>query len=494
MLLLKLRESIVVAVLLLFATDALFVANTWAQTNPDQYVAPLQAELNAAKGERLDLLAPRGYARVNELLKNLQADVKANKKPARLQQSLAEAQKELASTRQTAMRSNSTLDTVIKAYDDAVAANAPQLAGDSWSKADERFKAAIDRIESNNLEGARSKGAEAEVLLRDAELIAIKSATLGEVRNAIAKAQQAKVPQFAPRSFATAQQLLSEAEQRITSSRYELAEPKRLAVQAAYEIRHASYLATQIERAQSKDGIKQQTAEAQWLAVEEAVRKVAGELEVEARFDDGYTTTLQQLRDKAQHQQQELIALRRTVSDRDEQLAELNTEINKLEAQLGGASEDRMALQKRLSTQDRLRDNISKVESAFTADEGRVYRESNNLVLSLNAISFRSGKSTIEPASFPVLAKVGEALKLFPAASLTVEGHTDNQGSDSSNLLLSQDRADAVRQYLISNLGVDAEKITSIGYGKARPIANNDTESGRARNRRIDIVMKIEGN
>jgi OOP family OmpA-OmpF porin len=494
MLLLKLRGSMLAAVLLWFATDALLVANTWAQASPDQYVAPLQAELNAAQAERLELLAPRGYARVNDLLKNLQAEVKAGKKPERLQQSLADAQKALALARQTAMSSNSTLDTVIKAHDDALTANASQLAGASWIKADERFKEAIERVESNNVEAARRKGAEAEVLLRDAELIAIKSATLGEVRDAIAKAQQAKVPDFAPRSFATAQQLLSEAEKRITSSRYELAEPKRLVVQAAYEIRHAGYLAGQIERARSKDGMKQQAAEAQWLALEEAVRNVANELEVEAHFDDGYASTLQQLRDKAQRQQQELIALRRTVGDRDEQLTELNAEINKLEAQLGGASEDRMALQKRLSTQDRLRDNISKVESSFTADEGRVYRESNNLVMSLNAISFRSGKSTIEPASFPVLAKVGEALKLFPAATLTVEGHTDNQGSDSSNLLLSQDRADAVRQYLISNLSIDAEKITSIGYGKARPVANNDTDSGRARNRRIDIVMKIEGN
>jgi len=110
----------------------------------------------------------------------------------------------------------------------------------------------------------------------------------------------------------------------------------------------------------------------------------------------------------------------------------------------------------------------------------------------LSAIVFRSGKSTIEPDSFAVLAKVGDALKLFPDAGLTVEGHTDSPGSDSANLLLSQDRADAVRNYLTSNLGVSAEKITSVGYGGSRPVTN--TETGRTRNQRIDVVIHITTN
>lgn len=493
MMVLKLRAALATVLVCGFVSGELITSNSWAQSSGDQYVAPLQAQLNASQSERLALLAPRSYARANEMLKDLQADVKAGKKPERLQKESDEAQKQLALARQNAARSNRALDTVIKAYDDAMAASAPKLASENWNKADERFKQAVDRIESNDEDGARRKGAEAEVLLRDAELLAIKSSVLGEVRAALAKAQQAKVPETAPRSFAAAQKLIDDADKQITGSRYDLAEPKRLAAQAAYEIRHATYLAAQIENAQGKDGMKQQRAEEQWLAVEEPLRNLASELDVEIRFDEGYLGALEQLRNKARQQQQELTNLRRTVSDRDEQLAELNAEIKKLEDQLGGASEERLALQKRLSAQDRLRDSISKIEATFTADEGRVYRQANSLVMSLNAISFRSGKSTIEPASFSVLAKVGDAIKLFPNAVLTVEGHTDNQGSDSTNLLLSQDRADAVRQYLISNLGVDAEKITSIGYGKARPIANNDTESGRARNRRIDIVMTIEG-
>jgi outer membrane protein OmpA-like peptidoglycan-associated protein len=72
-----------------------------------------------------------------------------------------------------------------------------------------------------------------------------------------------------------------------------------------------------------------------------------------------------------------------------------------------------------------------------------------------------------------------------------VEGHTDANGSDSNNLILSQDRADAVKQYLVANAGVNPEKISSIGYGEARPVSTNETAEGRTRNRRIDLVLHV---
>lgn len=453
--------------------------------------APLQTGMEQARTARAELLAPRSYVRADEAMKALDRDFNNKAKPDRLQKKQVEVQQLISKTQQIAAQSSKTLLTVIKAYDDAQLAGASKSTGEAWIKADQRFKQAVSEVESGDLDRARSKGAEAEVLLREVELQAIKQAVLGEARDHIARAQLARVPEFAPRSFAVAQQQLALADQQLTRSRYELGEPQRLAAQAGYEARHAQYLAGLIERAQGKDGVKQQLAEEQLLAIEEPVRQLVTELEIPATFDQGYSAALQQARSKVQQQQQELISARQGMRDRDLQIADMNAAIKKLETRLGGESEERQVLLKQLSAQERMRENIAKVEGMFTADQGRVYRQGNQLVMSLNAISFRSGKSTIEPDSFPVLARIGEALKLFPLASLTVEGHTDSAGSDSANLLLSQDRADAVRQYLISNLGVSAEKASSLGYGETRPIASNETESGRARNRRIDVVMDL---
>jgi OOP family OmpA-OmpF porin len=474
---------------LVVCAGLLLSALVFAQTA--DVLAPLQSSFEQARAARGELLAPRAYNKANDALKDLQKDVNSKAKPERVQKKQAETQQAIDKTQQVVTQSNKTLQTVIKAYDDAVQAGAAKSVGDAWNKAEQRFKQAVAEVESNDLDDARSKGAEAEVLLRDVELQAIKNSILNEARDVIAKAQAAKVPDFTPRSFAVAQQQLALADQQLTRSRYELAEPTRLAAQAVYETRHAQYLAQLIEQAQASDGQKQHLAEQQLLAIEAPIRQLVTELEIPATFDQGYTPALTEARNKIQQQQQALIEARQAAQDREQDIADLKREAGELKTKLGGESEERQSLLKKLTAQERLRDNIGQIEAMFGADEGRVYRQANQLVLSLNAIKFRSGKSTIEPASFPVLAKIGDAIKLFPGAGMVVEGHTDSEGSDSANLLLSQDRADAVRQYLISNLGVSAEKVSSVGYGEAKPIASNETETGRARNRRIDVVMDI---
>jgi len=76
-----------------------------------------------------------------------------------------------------------------------------------------------------------------------------------------------------------------------------------------------------------------------------------------------------------------------------------------------------------------------------------------------------------------------------PDALIEISGHTDSVGSDDTNLQLSRRRAEAVSDYL-KRAGVGAERMTAVGYGKTRPIASNDSEEGRARNRRIEFDVK----
>jgi len=232
----------------------------------------------------------------------------------------------------------------------------------------------VDRIERSDDDGARRKGAEAEVLLRDAELQAIKDGLLGEARMLIAQAEQKKIADYAPRSLAAAKRYLAQAEQEIGRNRYDNAVPKRLAAQAVYEARHANYLSEQIAPLLEKDSIKQQGLEQLMLNWEEPIRRIAGELDIEPRFDQGYLRPMQDLYDKVKQQQQDIGNLRQQLRDRDDQLNSLSAEIKQLQAKLGGESEERLTLQKRLSVQERQRENVSKVEIMFTAAEGRVYR------------------------------------------------------------------------------------------------------------------------
>jgi outer membrane protein OmpA-like peptidoglycan-associated protein len=337
--------------------------------------------------------------------------------------------------------------------------------------------------------GGQKRGAEAEVLLRDTELQAIKGGVLGEAQSLIAKADAAKVGELAPRTLGAAKKLLQQADSEISRSRYDTDVPKNLATQAVYEARHALFLAEVIGPLQEKKK-GEHAFEELLLSWEDPLKKMAAELGTNPRFDAGYLRPMQELLERIQQLQRDNRQQKLGLADRDSQIAVLTSEVKRLEEKLGGVSDERVALQRRLDTQSRLRANIAQVENSFAPNEARVFRQGDDLVVSLTGITFQVGKSTIEPTSFALVTKVQDAIKLFPKASLIVEGHTDSDGSDSANLILSQDRADAVKQYLVSNMGLDAEKISSIGYGESRPVASNQNAEGKARNRRIDLVIQ----
>jgi outer membrane protein OmpA-like peptidoglycan-associated protein len=330
------------------------------------------------------------------------------------------------------------------------------------------------------------------VLLREAELIAIKGGILDEARALIAQADEAKVGKLAPRSLQAAKRYLAQADQELQRNRYEVSEPRKLAAQARYEARHATYLAQLIERVLKEEGDDQAGVEGLILSWEEPLKKIATEMELSAQFDKGMQAPMQEITEHASQQAQEGGRLKQELADRDDQLASLSTQLKKLESRLGGVSEERVALQRRVDVQERMRSSVAALEASFTPDEARVVRQGDDVVLSLLGIKFPSGRSTIDAGSAALMKKVQQGLALFPGASISVEGHTDANGSDSTNLILSQDRADAVRQYLVSNFRYDPEKISSVGYGEARPVATNETAAGRARNRRIDLVIHPE--
>lgn len=103
----------------------------------------------------------------------------------------------------------------------------------------------------------------------------------------------------------------------------------------------------------------------------------------------------------------------------------------------------------------------------------------------LDGVQFDTGKATIRAESFPRLDSVVEYLTHKKSVRIEVSGHTDNVGNPKSNQELSERRAQAVRAYLVSK-GIDGSRIQAVGYGDKRPIAPNDTEEGRQRNRRIE--------
>ena len=104
-------------------------------------------------------------------------------------------------------------------------------------------------------------------------------------------------------------------------------------------------------------------------------------------------------------------------------------------------------------------------------------------------INFDTGKSVIKPESGPIIEQIASLLKNNADLKLSVEGHTDNVGTPQSNKTLSEERAKAVVAAVVE-LGIDAGRLTAVGWGQEKPVADNRTEDGRAKNRRVEIVKK----
>jgi len=151
------------------------------------------------------------------------------------------------------------------------------------------------------------------------------------------------------------------------------------------------------------------------------------------------------------------------------------------------ASQANSALQKSEAEKAEMRQRLlTQLNSILeTRDSAR------GLIVNMSDVLFDFGKATLKPGTRETLAKVSGILLAYPGLRLQLEGHTDSIGSDEFNQTLSEKRAFGVRDYLVSS-GINGNNLTAVGYGKANPVASNDSDKGRQQNRRVEMVVSGE--
>lgn len=131
---------------------------------------------------------------------------------------------------------------------------------------------------------------------------------------------------------------------------------------------------------------------------------------------------------------------------------------------------------------------LKEMEQQLAADASALLEELNKSGhVAVYGINFETGKATITDDSAKALGEVAKLLTENADLKLRVEGHTDNVGKSKDNLALSKKRAEAVKEWLSKN-GVEAGRLTTEGFGDKKPVADNSTEEGRAKNRRVELV------
>jgi len=410
--------------------------------------------LKESKAAQAELLSPKNYAEAVSLYKKAEGRLKKGHSIEKIRKDLDKSINYLEAALETTRLAEVTFVKVMQARNDATASLASKFAQDDWNKAESQFGSATRVLEGGNVKKARKYASNAETSYRDAELAAIKVNYLSETRKLIASAKKAKVYKLAPKTLARAESLLTQAEEGLSSDRYDTDKPRLLAKQAKYEAKHAIYVANIVSSLRNKS----LTAEDFILQSEKPVVKIASALDLVVEFDEGLEQPTQQIRQQISNLREESLEL----AERQNQVLNLETEIKGLEQKLGGQSE-------RLAKQEKHRQRLKQVESLFTPQEAIVLSQRGNILIRAIGLNFSSGSAQIESQYFSLLKKVQQVLSQYPDASIVIEGHTDAFGSDATNLELSERRADAVRGYILANMPGLSRRINATGYGESRP-------------------------
>jgi outer membrane protein OmpA-like peptidoglycan-associated protein len=432
--------------------------------------------MQVAREARADVLAPRSYGDAMEHYQDAEENLRRGRSIERIQRDLDRAVESFRKATEASSLAVVTLASAIQARDDAEEANAAVFASDQWKDAESKFAFAATRLEGGNVNSARSRADVAETSYRQAELTAIKANYLDETRRLIAQADDDRVDRYAPKTLAKAQALLAQAETALTTNRYDTDEPRNIARQAKYEVLHAMHLAKVLKPVRDRDVSLEDFA----LVGESAIVAISSKLDFAAELDQGYDPATAKINEQIDRLQKDSYEL----GERRVQIEGLEAEILALEQQLGTQSQ-------RLALQEERRQKIRQVEAMFAPGEAEVFTQGPNLLIRPVGLVFPTGTETIQTQYFGILRKLQDAIRVFPNSTVLIEGHTDSFGSDATNLTLSEKRALAVREYLLANMqGVSPGDFQAIGYGESRPAANNETVEGRAKNRRIDLIIR----
>lgn len=366
----------------------------------------------------------------------------------------------------------------------ALKIGAENLESEDWTRGEKFFKEAAEKLEAGNATDAQKKAGMGELHFRAAELAAIKNKFLLPTWDLLDQAKDLKVEDHAFTTLEKAKSLAARVEHLLNQNRYDTDEALQLAQEAKYEATHAIYLATVI-----KELKKDKEFETVLLDGEKPLQQIADALQLNVDFSEGIENPTNEVIKTIKDLLSKIRSDQSTIEQKNTEIKNLEEQVATMTERLGSVTEAERKLQSKLERIRKEEEKMDRIATMFPPNEATVLRSGSNIIIRLYGVTFPVGKAIIEPQYFELLSRVKKAFDEFENAQIIIEGHTDSRGSDELNLKLSQDRAQAVARYFTAIEGSLMGKIQSEGYGESRPIASNDTEEGRTKNRRIDVVI-----
>ena len=411
-----------------------------ATADPTEEIQSLEKNLEVANSEQVYVLSPKNFKKAQEHLheaKEARGDNKSNKK---VLEHVALGNAWLLKANEVGQKAASTLPGIVEVRNRALESNANIHAKDDLKDADDDLRDITRDFESGDFALDSEDRQDLLNKYMSIELTSIKAEKVGKANSNIEEAVREGAKKTAPKTYSLAIKRLKDADSYITANRQDKAGIDRVSRQAVLE----SERLLKITRESKLN--KNKTPEQ--LALEmESEKNLQGEISSE--------------------------------------LDSTRSELGETSTALAVASQESADM----SEQVELDEKLKQAKSQFSSSEAEVFRDGDKLLIRLKGLKFPSGQADLTAASYPLMTKVQSVIKSLGTAEIEVQGHTDAIGSRDLNARLSQERAQAVKNYLVENNAIESSNISSTGYADQKPITSNKTPRGREQNRRVDVII-----
>lgn len=470
-------------------------------------VNQLNTEVADVEGQEAALLAPEGFSTAKSLLDDavdsaisgnrVEADTAAQKGlavVAKLRKDLAVAKEEF--------------EEVLETRERAELEGALGLFRDDFDSADGEIKEATTLIEQGNVSEAREQRTEIMKLYADMELKALEKGKRAAAQAAIENAKEMDADDYAPKTYHKAVEELKLVTSVLESDRTQKEKADAHAMRAIWLAGRAVAI-TELAKI-FEDGDYEWEDVLLWhqAQLSHINEPVGGELP----FDQSDAAAVQSVRLSVSALLKAINDLRGTLKnteaaseqqkkDYEKKIADLLEKHSKQLKEMESAGKSEMArLQKEAAAQ------LAKAQSALDAEaelkaryeyvsklfgdwEAEVSQQQKNVLISVHSFDFAARSADIGAQNFGLLDKIVAAINKFPSAQVVVTGHTDSRGSKDRNLRISLERAESVARFLTTMGKISPSRVQAKGMGESKPVASNDNKKGRAKNRRIEILI-----
>ena len=404
-------------------------------TQAKSQVAAFEQDLNQAKIDQVGVLSPQNFANAEGDLKDAKHEIDNQSDTKDILKPLEAGKSSLALAKSVADQDRPLVPELTTTRTDALNADAPHLASEKWQKAEDLFQnrmKGLEKDKSSNLSANDRKEIQ-ERYIR-AQTDALKVQYLGSLKEKVKTLENENGNKLVPNALNETKNKILSAEGAIDTNRNstDIIQRAALSAQVSYDHTKALY-----DRAEN---VKAGSPE-----------EVAG-----------------------------------TLLQKDVRTQSLNHELNQTETTLAQTQTENRDLHSKAGVQA----YITGLQNRFDPSEAEVYQQGSNVLIRLKGMQFKSGGAEIPAKSTALLEQVKQTIKEVPDSSVLIEGHTDAVGSANKNRELSQARADSIKEYLESDQAIKENRLFSKGYGFDQPLTSNKTASGRAQNRRVDILIE----